>query len=153
MDTTKKELVPHPGEYLREEIKERGWNQRDLAFILGCPEQSVNLILAEKRGVSPDMAKSLGEAFDVSPELFINLQRAYDLVHAKEPKPGIAKRAHICSIYPIREMIKRGWISAKSYTEIENELARFFNVQDINDIPHLAHIEARHVPSHPNAKH
>jgi addiction module HigA family antidote len=69
--------VPHPGHFIREEIKARGWSQRDLACILDTPEQSVNVILSGKRGISPEMAKALGKAFDVHPDLFANLQRAF----------------------------------------------------------------------------
>ena len=71
--------VMHPGFYLKEEMDERGWSQRDLAFILGVPEQSINLILAEKRGISPDMAQALGVAFNVNPDLFANLQKDYEM--------------------------------------------------------------------------
>lgn len=152
MDTTTKESAPHPGDYIREEIKERGWNQRDLAFVLGCPEQSINLILAEKRGISADMSKALGEAFDVSPELFVNLQRAYDLARASVPRAGIAERAHIRSNYPVREMINRGWLKVKTAADLEKELAKFFEVDTLDQIPYLAHsakktgYEARNEP-------
>ena len=74
--------IKHPGHYLKEEMEERGWSQRDLAFILGCPEQAVNLILSGKSGISPEMAKALGEAFDINPDTFANLQKAYDMAHA-----------------------------------------------------------------------
>ena len=74
--------IKHPGHYLKEEMEERGWSQRDLAFILRCPEQAVNLILSGKSGISPEMAKALGEAFDINPDTFANLQKAYDMAHA-----------------------------------------------------------------------
>lgn len=67
--------VMHPGSYLKEEIEARGWMQRDLAFILGCQESSLQQIISGKRGISVEMATSLGDAFDVSPEFFINLQK------------------------------------------------------------------------------
>jgi HTH-type transcriptional regulator / antitoxin HigA len=69
--------IPHPGEFIREELDVRGWSQRDLAYILNIPEQAVNLIVSGKRGLSPDMAEALGRAFDVSAEYFANLQNAY----------------------------------------------------------------------------
>lgn len=71
--------TPPPGYFIREELEARVWTQRDLAYILDVPEQAVNLILSGKRGISPEMAKALGKAFDVSPEFFLNLQNAYDL--------------------------------------------------------------------------
>src|ERR1019366_10616914 len=99
----------HPGAYIREEMEERDWSQRDLAFILGCPIQAVNVILAGKRSISPDMAKALGDAFDVPAEFFANLQQAYDLAHARNPYSGVAERREMQSIYPVREMIQRRW--------------------------------------------
>lgn len=77
--------IMHPGFYIKEEMDARGWLQRDLAFILGVPEQGLNMIFSGKRGISPEMAKAFGKAFDVPAEFFANLQQAYDLAHAKEP--------------------------------------------------------------------
>src|SRR5271167_3718985 len=102
--------VMHPGYFIKEEMEERDWSQRDLAFILGCSEQAINPILNGKRGISPEMAKALGDAFDVPAEFFANLQQAYDLAQARKPDPSVAARRQMQSAYPVREMIKRGWI-------------------------------------------
>lgn len=131
--------VPHPGEFIKEELDARGWSQRDLAFILGCQEQVVNVIISGKRGISSEMAKALGDAFAVPAELFSNLQRAFDLANARDPNPGIAKRARIQSEYPVREMIKRGWLEDTDASMLEAQMARFFNVSSINDVPHIDH--------------
>jgi hypothetical protein len=40
MATASASWINHPGTYIREEMEERGWSQRDLAFILGCSDQS-----------------------------------------------------------------------------------------------------------------
>lgn len=131
--------VPHPGELIREELEARGWLQRDLAYILGVPEQGVNLILSGKRGISPEMAKALGDAFDVNPEFFANLQKSYEMAMAKDPDPGVARRAMWQAAYPIREMIKRGWFEATDPDLMEAQLMRFFGVNRVQDIPHLPH--------------
>ena len=139
MNTTINEnWVPHPGEFIKEELDARSWSQRDLAFILGCPEQAVNMIISGKRGISSEMAKALGDSFGVPADLF-NRQRAFDLANARDPNPGIAKRARIQSEYPVREMIKRGWLEDTDAAMLEAQMARFFNVPNINDVPHLAH--------------
>ena len=130
--------VPHPGFYIREELEAREWTQRDLAYILGTPEQAVNMIISGKRGISPEMAKALGDAFDVNPELFINLQRAYDMSHARSPDPGVARRAKLQSAYPVREMIKRGWLQDTDAAMLEAQMANFFEVKNAGDIPHMA---------------
>ena len=131
--------VKHPGFYIKEEMDARGWLQRDLAFILGCPDQAVNMILSGKRGISPEMAKALGDAFDVPAEFFANLQQSYDLAQARPPDPSVAARRQMQSAYPIREMIKRGWLQMADMALMETQLVRFFEVDDLDGIPYMAH--------------
>src|SRR5215469_17449985 len=131
--------VPVPGYFIREELEARGWSQRDLAFILGCPEPAVNMIISGKRGISPEMAKALGKAFDVPPEFFSNLQNAYDLAQAREPDPGVARRARLQDRYPVREMLKRGWLQETDAALLEIQMAKFLEVESVEEIPHLEH--------------
>ena len=137
--TTYNEAIPHPGYFIREELEARDWTQRDLAFILGVPEQSVNQIILGKRGISSEMAKSLGDAFEVSPEFFANLQKAHDLARAREPDPSVKRRARLQSSYPVREMIKRGWLEETDAAMLELQMTRFFGAANYNEIPHIAH--------------
>lgn len=139
MATENASWIKHPGYYLKEEMEERGWSQRDLAFILGCPEQAVNMITSGKRGISPEMAKALGEAFDINSDTFANLQKAYDMAHADDPDPGVTVRAKMQNRYPVREMIKRGWIEPSDAAMLETQLTRFFEVESADEIPYLAH--------------
>lgn len=131
--------IMHPGFYLKEEMDARGWSQRDLAFILGVTEQTVNLILSGKRGISADMARALGDAFDVNPELFANLQRDYDMAQAKAPKPDIALLGKMHVSYPVREMVNRGWLVKSSGVMVEQQLVKFFEVARPEDIPYMPH--------------
>ncbi len=136
----KSKTVLPPGAYIKEELEERGWSQRDLAYILGCAEQAITIILNGKRSITPEMAKALAIAFDVSPEFFTNLQQSYDLARAKEPDSGIATRRLIQSHYPAREMIKRGWLSdTRDSALLEAQLIEFFGVQSLEQVPHLQH--------------
>lgn len=150
---TNAEWVMHPGFYIRKEMEARGWLQRDLAFILGCSEQALNRLLQEKQGISADMAKALGEAFDVPAEFFANLQQAYDLSRARTPDPSVAARRDMQSTYPVREMIVRGWIQLSDTALLESQLATFFEVGSSGDIPYMAHAakksryEERDVPA------
>jgi HTH-type transcriptional regulator/antitoxin HigA len=137
MATMNANWVKHPGYYIKEEMEERGWSQRDLAFILGSTDQALNPLLSGKRGISPDMARSLGEAFDVPAEFFANLQQAYDLAQARTPDPSVAVRRNMQNAYPVREMIKRGWLELSDAAMIETQLARFFCVEEPGDIPYF----------------
>src|SRR5947209_1782294 len=139
MTATNASWINHPGYYLKEEMDARGWLQRDLAFVLGVPEQAVNMILQGKRGISPDMAKAMGEAFDVPAEFFANLQQAYDLAQAQTPNPAVTLRARMQSSYPVREMIKRGWIEDADAVMLESQLVRFFQVKNPDEIPYMPH--------------
>ena len=139
MATMTQSWVKHPGHYIKEEMEERGWSQRDLAFILGVSEQAINPILNGKRGIGPEMAKALGEGFDVPAEFFANLQQAYDLAQARTPDASVAVRRTMQSAYPVREMIKRGWIEQSDAPMLETQLVRFFLVQSPNEIPYFPH--------------
>ena len=117
--------IEHPGVFLRDELEERGWLQSDLAYILGCPVQSVNTIISGKRGITVDMARSLEKAFDVPSEFFLNLQKIYDLSKANEPDAGIAKKARFYQgSYPIRDMFKRGWLEDTEPDLLEAQMSR-----------------------------
>lgn len=132
--------APHPGVFIKEELEEREWSQRDLAYILGCSEQAVTIIINGKRSITPETAKALAMAFEVSPEFFTNLQQMYDLSRAEEPDQGIAIRQRFQSHYPTREMIKRGWITeTKDSLLLEAQFMQFFGVDNLDDVPHLSH--------------
>ena len=143
MAATSMNWVNHPGYYLKEEMEARGWIQRDLAFVLGCSEQSLNTIMSGKRGISSDMAKALGKALDVPAEFFANLQQAFDLARAHEPDEGVAVRAQLQARFPVREMIKRAWIEQSDAGLLESQLVRFFEVDDAAGIPYMPHAAKR----------
>lgn len=82
-----------PGEFVREELEARGWTQSDLARVLGRPLQTVNLIINGKKAITAETAKALGLAFGTRPELWLNLESAYQLARAPDPDPAIVRRA------------------------------------------------------------
>lgn len=144
--------VVHPGKVLSDELAARGWSQTDLTFILGCNPKVVNQIVRGKQGVSPAMSKALGQALGLPSDHFAGIQRAYDLAVAKEPEAGITARATLLTTYPIREMVRRGWLRSAAAEDLGAQLARFFEVNGAGEIPYLAHAarktgyEEREVP-------
>jgi HTH-type transcriptional regulator/antitoxin HigA len=85
------------------------------------------------------MAPALADAFDTDRDFFANLQKAFDLAHARTPDPNVAFRGSIQTQYPVREMIKRGWITTSSESSLETQLMRFFETPSPDEIPYLAH--------------
>jgi addiction module HigA family antidote len=73
----------HPGEVLREEFLEpMGISQVELAKRLDIPFQRVNMIVNEKRAVTPDTALRLSRLFDTTVDFWMNLQVARDVHEA-----------------------------------------------------------------------
>jgi len=73
----------HPGEMLlREYLEPLGVTQRQFAAHLGWTYARVNEIVNGHRGVSAGSALAFGEALGTGPELWLNLQRDWDLWHS-----------------------------------------------------------------------
>jgi addiction module HigA family antidote len=68
---------------LREDfLPDYGLTVSSFAKALGVSRQTVNELLRERRGVSPDMALRLSRLFGNSPEFWLNAQRTVDLWEA-----------------------------------------------------------------------
>ncbi|HZP21130.1 MAG TPA: HigA family addiction module antitoxin [Bauldia sp.] len=75
----------HPGEILREDVLPAiGRSKAEIARLLGISRQTLYDILDEKQPVTPSMALRIGKLFGNGPELWINMQRAYDLRMAEK---------------------------------------------------------------------
>jgi HTH-type transcriptional regulator/antitoxin HigA len=61
------------------------------------------------------------------------------MAQARNPYAGVQERRRMQSVYPVREMIQRGWIVASDASMLEAQLARFFGVPDANAIPFMLH--------------
>jgi addiction module HigA family antidote len=55
----------------------------DLADTLGVSRKAISAIVNEHKAVTSDMALRLSKAFGTTPELWLNLQRNYDLWQAR----------------------------------------------------------------------
>jgi antitoxin HigA-1 len=69
----------HPGEILADELQELGISAAELARTLHVPTNRVTQILNGQRGITADTALRLGQWFGTGPELWLNLQKSYEL--------------------------------------------------------------------------
>ena len=53
-----------------------------LAVVLGVSRKTLSEIVNEHASITPDMALRLSKAFKTTPELWLNMQRNYDLWQA-----------------------------------------------------------------------
>jgi addiction module HigA family antidote len=79
----------HPGEVLREYLPE-ALTINDAAAQLCISRQAFSAILNGRAGVSADMALRLSAALGTTPELWLDMQTAWDLWQARQrPQPKI----------------------------------------------------------------
>ncbi len=133
-----------PGEYLKDELDERGWTQEEFASIIGRPPAVVNQIISGKRGVSPETAREIGAALGTSAIYWMNLEAAYRLWKVGPAPTRISHSARVREHFPVREMIKRGWIEPSENPEVvEQRVLQFFDISSIDETPKLAHAAKR----------
>jgi antitoxin HigA-1 len=76
---------PHPGEILQQDYLEPlELSTAKVASGLGISRRSLAEILKGRRNVTPAMALRLGQAFDTTPEFWMNLQSQYELWQAQQ---------------------------------------------------------------------
>lgn len=77
----------HPGQLLKDELKERGLSQKRLAEMTGLKASVISETISGKRSMSISMAVALEKALGIPADVWMNLQTQYNLDAA-----GIAKR-------------------------------------------------------------
>jgi HTH-type transcriptional regulator/antitoxin HigA len=135
-----------PGEFLREEIAERGWTQEVFADILGKSERLVNEVIVGKREITAATAQALAAALGTSAQFWLNLESAYRLYREAQKNAAdesVSRRAKLYSKAPVKEMLKRGWIDSSSNVDIlERSVCDYFEISTIDEepqfLPHAA---------------
>jgi addiction module HigA family antidote len=70
----------HPGEVLLEDfLKPMKLSQNRLALSIGVHPRRINEIVLGKRGISADTALRLAKFFGTSPDVWLGLQKDYEL--------------------------------------------------------------------------
>jgi HTH-type transcriptional regulator/antitoxin HigA len=124
-----------PGDFLKEELEARNWNQTELADIMGRPVKLINELIQARRAITPETAVQLGEALGTSPDLWMNLESRYQLSKVQpHPDKAVSRKARLYGKFPVREMIKRGWVeAAESIDVLEQQFLRYFGMKSLDD--------------------
>lgn len=135
------EVFP-PGEYLRDELEARGWTETEFAQILGRPVQAVSEIINDRKDITPETALAISDAFGTSPDLWLNLQSAHKLHQARttsDRDSTVARRAHLRSMLPVRELQNRGWLpEIDEIGHLEAAVCEFLRIGSVEEAPRLA---------------
>ena len=131
-----------PGEFIKEELEARNWSQIELAEIIGREPKVVSDLVTSKRGVTPEIAKALGDAFGTSAQYWMNLDSLYQIWRASDADSTIARRARLYQVAPIKDMVKRHWLEwSENVQVLEQRVAQFFEVLTVDEriaFPHAA---------------
>jgi addiction module HigA family antidote len=74
----------HPGEVLKETLKDLGMSMNRLAQALHVPANRISGIVAGQRRISGETALRLARYFDTTPDYWIGMQAQYDLETARD---------------------------------------------------------------------
>ena len=102
-----------PGEILEEELEARGMTQKELAARLGRPAQAINEIIKAKKAITPRTAIGLSKVLGISAQFWTTLEADYRMtLEMNREREALKAEEKRLDEYPIREMIRRGWIEA-----------------------------------------
>ena len=122
-------VVSPPGATLKELIDKWGMSQQEVAARLGKLPKDVSLLFAGRLRVTPDWAERLELVTGLSRGFWLRRQESYDEYLKREEAKPLAKREwdNWASLFPIREMTKRGWIAlASSSISDKTEAVKLF---------------------------
>jgi addiction module HigA family antidote len=76
---------PHPGLILRDDVlPELGLSVKDAAEQLGVTRVTLSRVINGRAGISAEMALRLGQWLGNGPDIWLRMQVAYDLWHARK---------------------------------------------------------------------
>jgi addiction module HigA family antidote len=103
---SKKALTPfvatHPGEMIKDELKERNMTQKQLAELTGIKASVLSETINGKRNVSLSVAMALEKALEIPADIWMNLQTQYDLDSANIEKRS-SQRETVAVTIPVRD--------------------------------------------------
>lgn len=124
------DYVSPPGETLLEKIEELRMTQAELARRMGRHKKTVNEIIQGKAPITPETALQLERVLGIPASFWNNRELHYrQYLAQKQLEKQLGSCIHWLEKFPVKDMIKKGWIQACG-DEIQqlNELLNFFGV-------------------------
>ena len=131
-------LVLPPGEFLLDELNERGLTQAEFSDIIGKPERTVSEIAQGKRAITPETARVIAAALGTSAEMWLSMQADYDLFILNKNKgnikEGVEERSRLYMSLPIKDLIRRKYLSRKAkINDLIEEIEKVFG-EEIDEL-------------------
>lgn len=126
-------VATHPGEMIKDELKERGMTQKQLAAETGIKPSVLSETINGKRSVSLSVAVALEKSLGISVDIWMNMQTQYNLDTANIAERD-NQRETVKVTIPIRdrnllqELVRKfGWVCVfwESYTIYTEQAADY----------------------------
>ena len=83
---------PHPGEVLKElYLEDKKLSITEAARFLGVTRENLSSIVNGRTGISPEMALRLSKSFKTDAEMWLNMQKDYDLWNVEQKADELLK--------------------------------------------------------------
>lgn len=136
-ETVRPAVAFPPGEYLADELEERGWTISEFATIIGRPVQAVSEIINGRKEITPETAREIAAATGTTAETWLRLEDAYRLWKLEqepdERLPAVARRARMAALVPIPQLRRRGIIPDADIDAQERALCEFLGVAQLDE--------------------
>jgi len=122
-----------PGQILEEILEVKGISKVELASRTRLSPKTISLIIAGKAPVTPETSIQFERVLGMAASIWNNLESNYRLFNAKEQDREELVKFEVWSKgFPLREMVKRGWIERTTNTiEKVSCLLNFFGVGSV----------------------
>ena len=137
--TIDKNLIVPPGDTVKEIIDYKQMPQKELATRLGVSAKHINEIIKGKAFISTELANKLELVLGMPAHFWINLDTAYqEELAAYEEEQRLLELSIELDNFPIKDMIKKGWIEASKNLVYQTKLLlQFFEVASFDNLREL----------------
>ena len=108
-------IATHPGEMIKDELKERNMTQKQLSELTGIKPSVLSETINGKRSVSLSVAMALEKAMGIPAEVWMNLQTQFDIDSASieernKQKETVSITIPVGDLNLLREISRKfGW--------------------------------------------
>ena len=95
-------VATHPGEMIKDELRERKLTQKQLALETGIKPSVLSETINGKRPISKNMALALEQTLGIPADIWMNLQTQYDLDSVRIAE-GNNLRETVCVTIPVND--------------------------------------------------
>ncbi len=128
------DIAFHPGETLAEKLEELKMGPKEFAVRTGKPEKTIIAILKGDSSITPEMAILFESVLKIPANFWMKSQFRFDEYKAREKRAlALIDAKDWAEQFPFTEMVKCGWINAKTKPEEKaEELFHFFGLSSPN---------------------